>query len=258
MKAGLNLFSVRHALKTEEDFLKTALRLKEMGYDYLQFSGAPFDAPMIARVVEASGMPVYLTHVPMERILTDTDKLMEEHASFGCYNIGLGAMPSRVIADEALCKKTIADLNAAGERMAQKGFRFFYHHHNYEFFKHGGQTVFDYMIENAPYINFTVDTYWLQYGGVDVAEMLAKLKGRIACVHLKDYGMACKAREDGGFNYEPVFAPVGDGTINFKKAVQAALESGAEYFFVEQDNAPEFDDPFAQVQASIDYIKKEL
>ena len=258
MKAGLNLFSVRNAIKTEADFLETALRLKEMGYEYLQFSGAPFDAPMIARVSQASGLPVYLTHVPMERILSDTDALMAEHASFGCYNIGLGAMPSRVIADEALCKKTIADLNAAGERMAQNGFHFFYHHHNYEFYKHGGETVFDYMIANAPYINFTADTYWLQYGGVDVVAMLKKLQGRIACVHLKDYGMACEAREDGGFNYVPTFAPVGSGTINFGPVVKQALESGATYFFVEQDNAPEFDDPFAQVKASIDYIKKEL
>ena len=258
MKAGLNLFSIRHAIQTEADFLKTALKLKEMGYAYLQFSGAPFDAEMITRVSRESEMPVYLTHVPMERILADTDRLMEEHASFGCYNIGLGAMPSRVIADEALCKQTIADLNKVGERMQKNGFRFFYHHHNYEFYKHSGQTVFDYMIANAPYINFTADTYWLQYGGVDVAEMLGKLKGRIACVHLKDYGMACKQREDGGFNYEPVFAPVGDGTIDFKKVVQAALAGGTEYFFVEQDNAPDFDDPFGQVERSIRYIKKEL
>lgn len=258
MKAGLNLYSLRHAIQTEADFLKTALKLKEMGYAYLQFSGAPFDAEMITRVSRESEMPVYLTHVPMERILEDTDRLMEEHASFGCYNIGLGAMPSRVIADEALCKKMIADLNKVGERMQKNGFQFFYHHHNYEFYKHGGETVFDYMIANAPYINFTADTYWLQYGGASVVDMLQKLKGRIACVHLKDYAMSCVKDEDGKIRYVPVFAPVGDGTIDFVAAVRAAKESGAAYFFVEQDNAPSFDEPFEQVKRSINYIQKEL
>lgn len=252
------MFSLREQIKTEGDFLATANRLKEMGYSYLQFSGAPFDAEMIKRVSEASGMPVYLTHVPMDRILNDTDKLMEEHALFGCHNIGLGAMPKDAIVDEALCKKTIAELNAAGEKMKQNGFNFFYHHHHFEFFKHNGQTVFDYMIENAPYINFTVDTYWLQYGGVDVADFIAKLNGRIECVHLKDYLIDHSLDEAGKISFKPRFCPVGDGTINFVAAVEQAKKSGAKYFFVEQDNAVTFDDPFSQVERSIQYIQKEI
>lgn len=258
MKAGLNLFSLRDQIKTEGDFLATANRLKEMGYSYLQFSGAPFDAEMIERVSRESGMPIYLTHVPMERILHDTDKLMEEHARFGCHNIGLGAMPKDAIVDEALCKKTIEELNAAGEKMKQNGFNFFYHHHHFEFYKHNGQTVFDYMIENAPYINFTVDTYWLQYGGVSVVDFIEKLKGRIECVHLKDYLVDYTVDDAGKGHFNPRFCPVGDGTINFRAAVEAANRSGAEYFFVEQDNAVTFDDPFAQVERSINYIQKEI
>lgn len=258
MKAGLNLFSLREQIKTESAFLATASQLKEMGYSYLQFSGAPFDAEMVARVSRESEMPVYLTHVPMERILHDTERLMEEHALFGCHNIGLGAMPKDAIVDEALCKGTIADLNEAGEKMKKNGFHFFYHHHHFEFFKHNGQTVFDYMIENAPAINFTVDTYWLQYGGVDVADFIGRLNGRIECVHLKDYTIDYSVDEAGKGSFKPRFCPVGDGTIDFQAAVAAARRSGARYFFVEQDNAVTFDDPFAQVERSIKYIQKEL
>ena len=78
MQAGINLFSLRKQIATEEDFLKTALRLKEMGYTSLQFSGAPFDAAMIARVSGASGLPVTLTHVPLDRVVDDTVRLAEE------------------------------------------------------------------------------------------------------------------------------------------------------------------------------------
>lgn len=258
MKAGLNLFSLRKSITTEADFLATANRLKEMGYSYLQFSGASFDAEMIARVSGESGMPVYLTHVPMDRILGDTEKLMEEHALFGCKNIGLGAMPKDAIKDETLCKKTIEELNAAGEKMRQNGFNFFYHHHHFEFYKHNGETVFDYMIRNAPYINFTVDTYWLQYGGVSVTEFIEKLAGRIECVHLKDYLIDFPLEPEKEQKFTPRFCPVGDGTINFRAAVEQAKKSGAKYFFVEQDNAPLFADPFEQVGRSINYITKEL
>lgn len=258
MRAGLNLFSLRDQIKTESDFLSTANQLKAMGYEFLQFSGAPFDAEMIRRVSEQSSMPVYLTHVPMERILHDTDRLMEEHERFGCRNIGLGAMPKEAILDEATCKKTVAELNEAGKKMKQNGFNFFYHHHHFEFYKHNGQTVFDYMIENAPYINFTVDTYWLQYGGVSVVDFIEKLNGRIECVHLKDMRIDYSVDEAGKGSFKPCICPVGDGTINFRAAVEAANRSGAKYFFVEQDNAVAFDDPFAQVERSIKYIQKEL
>ena len=251
MKAGLNLYSVRNLIKTEEDFLKTANSLKEAGYSYLQYSGAPFDAERIQRVCDRSGLPVYLTHVPMERIVEDTEKLMEEHASFGCKYIGLGMMPREIIFDEEKMKKQVALLNAAGEKMEKNGFRFFYHHHHFEFAKHSGQTVLDYMLENAPYIHFTVDTYWLQYGGVDIVETIKKMKGRIACAHLKDYQIS-------KVTSLPEFAPVGDGTIDFKRVVQALKEAGTEYFFVEQDNAADLPDTLGQVARSISYIEKEI
>ena len=258
MKAGINLFTLRNAIKTEEEFLATAIRLREMGYSYVQFSGAPFDADMIKRVSDESGLPVVLTHVPMERIIEDTDALMEEHARFGCKSIGLGMMPKRIIADETSCKSKIEELERAGERMAKCGFKFFYHHHNFEFYKHNGESVFDYMLKNTKYINFTADTYWLQYGGVDVCEYLKKLDGRCECVHLKDYRQKFEINENDKPDFKPEFAPVGDGVMNFKPIVEAARASGAEYFLVEQDNAPSFDDPFAEVERSIKYIREVL
>jgi hypothetical protein len=103
--------------------------IKKMGYTYVQYSGAPYDPQMLKRVSLETEMPIVLTHVPMDRIIGDTEELMEEHALFGCKNIGLGAMPEAVIKDEAACKQTIAKLNAAAEKMHAKGFKFFYHHH---------------------------------------------------------------------------------------------------------------------------------
>lgn len=256
MKAGLNLFSIKNLLETEESFLETVKALKEMGYSYLQYSGMPFDAEKVKRVSEATDMPFVLTHVPMDRILNDTDALVREHLSFGCRNIGLGMMPKDVIMDKERCYETIASLDRAGERMEELGCKFFYHHHHFEFYRHDGETVFDYIIKNAPHINFTLDTYWLQYGGVNICETIDHLKGRIACVHLKDYMIALKTGEKPSF--EPRFAPVGDGTIDMKAAVEHAKAAGAEYFLVEQDNASKLPDTLGQVERSIRYITENL
>ena len=257
MQAGLNLFSIRNLLDTEENFLATAYKLKEMGYSYLQFSGAPYDADMIARVSKATELPIVLTHVPMDRILNDTDALMEEHARFGCKNIGLGAMPVAVILNKEEMQKTVEALDRAGERMKQNGFGFFYHHHHYEFFKHDGETVFDYILKNAKNINFTLDSYWLQFGGVGICETVDKMKGRIECVHMKDYMIVQKENSEK-VSVEPRFAPIGDGTIDFKAFTEHARGAGAKYFLVEQDNAAKLPDTLGQVERSIRYIQKNL
>lgn len=251
---GLNLFSIRNYLDSEEHFLEAMKKLREMGYSYVQFSGAVFDAPMIKRVSESSGLPVVLTHVPMERIINDTEALMNEHESIGCRNIGLGMMPIEVIRDREKCFETIAMLNDAGRKMSERGFKLFYHHHHYEFTRYEGKTVFETLIE-APYINFTLDTYWLQYGGNDVVKAIRKLGGRIECVHLKDYMIVF---DDEKNCFEPRFAPVGDGNICFSEVIKAARAAGAKYFLVEQDNAATLPDTLGQVERSAMYIDKYL
>ncbi len=254
---GLNLYSIRNLIATEEDFLATAHKLREMGYEYMQFSGAEYDAARIGRVCEASGLPVYLTHMPIDRILNDTDALMAEHESFGCHNIGLGMMPFDILMDEEKFKQTVAALDAAAVKMEKNGFAFFYHHHQFEFMKRNGETLFDYMLKNAPHINFTVDTYWLQYAGVDILATLDKLKGRIGCTHLKDYAIEF-VEKDGKKEFKPVFAPVGNGNIDFAPVVRKMLENGAKYIFVEQDNAAKLPDTLGEVEQSIRYIKNYL
>lgn len=256
MEAGLNLFSIRNLIATPEGYLETTHKLKDMGYTCLQHSGAAFDPDLLVRVTEETGLPVVLTHVPIDRILHDTDALMREHERCNCRNIGLGAMPREAIYDEENMKKTVAELDAAAAHMESAGFRFFYHHHHFEFFKTSeGRTVLDYMIECAPHIRFTLDTYWVQYGGGDIAATAEKLKGRIACVHLKDYRIAWNAEKK---EFTPVFAPVGDGNIDFARLVPVLKACGAEHFLVEQDNAAAAADPLGEVARSIRYIKNNL
>lgn len=252
---GLNLYSVRNLIGTEKDFLETALKLKKGGYSFVQFSGSPLTPAEIKRVVDESGMPVVLTHRPIDRIINETEKLMEEDGSFGCKNIGLGMIDVKTQLDEELFKKKVEELDRAGEIMKKNGFKFFYHNHFQEFMKmKSGITRFDYMIENAPNINFTFDTYWAQYGGVNVLEFLDKLDGRIGCVHLKDYAILLDAEG----NPKPTYESVGYGNMNFKPIIEKMREKKTEYFLVEQDNAALLPDTLEQVLRSAKYITEKL
>ena len=259
MKAGLNLYSLRTLISTEKDFLETAIKLRDMGYSYLQYSGAEFVPERIKRVSEESGLPVTLTHVPQVRILEDTERLMEDHAVFGCKNIGLGSISPVNIVDEYKLKKNIEALNSAAELMHKNGFSFFCHHHHYEFYRHKNETVFDYILKNAPYINFTLDTYWVQFGGANILDLLGKLDGRIGCVHLKDYKIDRVTSQNEEVALAPRFAPVGSGLLDMKAIVDKMRSLNTKYYFVEQDDAcTAYENPLGQVESSIRYIKEEL
>ena len=264
MKAGINLYSIRTLIQTEEDFLATARKLKEMGYISMQYSGAEFVPERLKRVSDATGMPIVLTHMPADRIMNDTDKLMEEHAVFGCKNIGLGSIPIKEmvteanVVDEKICKTKLEELNKVGERMKKNGYSFFLHNHHYEFMcMDNGERIFDYIMENCPNINFTLDTYWLQYAGMDVLATIERLRGRIGCVHLKDYKVVVDTKLDY-FDANPAYECVGCGNMDFKAIVPKMKEAGTEHFLVEHDNACSTPDPLGTMEKSIRYIQNEL
>lgn len=264
MKAGINLYSVHKLIKTEEGLLDTAQKLKDMGYISMQYSGAEFVPDRLKRVSDATGLPFVLTHMPADRIVNDTDKLMEEHAVFGCKNIGLGSIPIKDmvteanVVDEKICKTKLEELNKVGEYMKKNGYSFFLHNHHYEFMRmDNGERIFDYIVENAPYINFTLDTYWLQHAGVDVLATIKKLKGRIGCVHLKDYKIVVNTKIDY-FDACSAYESVGYGNMDFKTIVPKMKEAGTEHFLVEHDTACSTPDSMATMEKSIRYIQAEL
>ena len=55
--------------------------------------------------------------------------------------------------------------------------------------------------------------------------------------------------------FNPTFAPVGDGTMDFVGLIETMRESGTKYFLVEQDNAAELPDTLEQVRRSANYLK---
>jgi len=250
MEIGLNLYSTRDRMRTKEDFLCLAKELKEQGCSYVQFSGSPISYAEAKEVVEKTGLPITLTHADFNRIVTDTEAIVKEHFNMGCKNIGIGSIPADVRNfDEVVFK--VKRMEEAAQKIEAMGGRFFCHNHSGEFYRmKNGQTVFDYILENAPHVNITLDTYWVQYGGADVIDVIRRAKGRIGCVHLKDYQISEALT--------PAFAPVGYGNMDFKKITEEMKKAGTEFFFIEQDNVPEIENGYDDIRKSFDYVRENL
>ena len=79
MKLGVNLFSVRKFLKNEADVRESFRKIRDIGYEVVQLSGAaPMPAETVRKISRESGLPIVCTHSPLDRILHDTDALIRD------------------------------------------------------------------------------------------------------------------------------------------------------------------------------------
>ena len=245
MKLGAQFYSIRDNTTTPEDLKKAFKAIKEIGYEVVQMSAICEIAPELLRSYsEEFGLPITCTHSPFDRIINDTDKLIEEHKIYGCPTIGLGYMPNEYHGEGI--HEFIELLREPLRKIKDSGLSFAYHNHAFEFEKVGDKLIYDIMIDELPELDFIIDTYWVKYAGYDYLEYIKRIgAARIKNVHFKD--MATEPQGD--------ICPCGEGVIDFKPVIELCDMLGIENALVEQDNAPDAGDSIGQMKLSCNNLK---
>lgn len=239
IKTGAQLYTVRNYTQTEKDFAYTIDKIAKMGYTTVQLSAIGKDVtPQLARkICDAAGLSIVLTHSDPNRILHDTERLIEEHDIMGCDYIGLGSMPGKYNTAEWVYHFAM-DFKEPAQKLAAAGKLMMFHNHNGEFRKLAAEGapdadpnkyIIDYLADwfTPEELGFTLDTYWVQAAGADVCHWIKKLGNRIPCVHLKDMGMT---------DHGAVMAPVMEGNLNFDAILKELEHTVCKYALVEQDD----------------------
>ncbi len=247
MKLGITLFNFHSIIDTFDDLDNVLSKLSDMGIEVVQVSGiGKLDNYKVAEYCKKYNMEVCLTHVPMDRILGDTEALIEEHKALGCKTIGLGWSPKEYRSVEGM-KKYIADFTPAAKMIKEAGMQYAYHNHHFELERYDGRTQLDIMIEDTDpeLFNFILDTHWLQTGGVYPPDYIRKVKGRMKVCHFKDYKIE---------NEERKYAEIGTGNLDLDECYRACKESGVEYIIIEQDSCDM--DLFESAKISFENLRK--
>ena len=260
MIIGAQLYTVRAYTQNERDFKDTIQCVAQMGYRTVQISGigSSIRPEKIREICDEAGLKIVLTHdnAGAERILFDTDRLIEEHNILGCDYIGLGGMPEKYRTPEWLYHFAL-DFKEPAKKISASGKLLMYHNHHFEFGKFCAEgapdaapdkRIIEYLMDwfSPEEMGFTLDTYWVQYGGYDPAAEIRRLSGRIPCVHFKDMEIL----SDG----EKRYCPVGSGILDFEGILSALEGTGCNVAFIEQDEC--FGkDPFVCLQESLAYLK---
>lgn len=239
VKQGIQLYTLRDYIQTADDFDETLAYLKSIGVSVVQISAiGPIPARIQADILEKYEMEVCVTHKNFNDMLTDLDKMIDEHDIIGCDCMGIGSMPNEYRENADTLRDFIKKADDIGRRMLARGKHFAYHNHNFEFEKiEGDKTRMDILLEETdPEVFwFIPDVAWMQVAGVDPAKFLGRMKGRVKVAHFKDYVLDEKG--------EVKFTTLGKGLVDIPACYRACRDLGIPYAVYEQDRDWENDDP---------------
>ena len=245
MKLGAQFYSIRDNTQTSEDLYRAFKEIKSIGYEIVQMSAiCDIDPKLLKSYSDEFALPITCTHSPYDRIINDTDALINEHKICGCQTIGLGYMPNEYHGGGIY--KFIDTLREPLRKIKAAGLDFAYHNHAFEFESVDGKLIYDILIDELPELSFIIDTYWIKYAGYDFIEYVKRLGAdRIKNVHFKDMKTDPKGE----------ICPCGEGVIDFAPLIKLCDEMGIENALVEQDNAPDSGNSIGEMKKSYENLK---
>lgn len=239
---------------------ETLRKVGELGYHSIEISQIPMTAENVEQMARAQkdfGVKIAATSASVapsgmpgqETLATHFRKIVDDCHKLDCNFIRIGMLPMDCMGSLEKVLHFCKMANVAAKKLSEEGIKLYYHNHHIEFRRFEGKTMLDIIRDNADMLGFELDVHWVHRGGYDPVQMIRKYAGKVDLVHLKDYrigaisdeAFAAIGKRDfrgfmDGFRNTVQFAEVGEGTLDMPAIIEASLESGAQYFFVEQDD----------------------
>jgi sugar phosphate isomerase/epimerase len=238
------LYSVREEL--EEDFEGIVRRIAGMGYAGVETAGfpAPVSAESAGRLFQELGLTVSSAHTPLP-VGGKLDQALETAAALDCKRIICAWIEPERYKDLETTKETCSLISAANENAIRHGLSLGLHNHWFEFepapYGYPYQAWFDYL---DPSVFYELDPYWIQTGGCDPVQEVARFGALAPLLHIKD-GPAD--------NIESPMVAVGQGNMDYPAIIQAAAGQ-TEWLIVELDRCAT--DMMVAVERSFQYLVK--
>jgi sugar phosphate isomerase/epimerase len=245
---ALQVYSVREL--ASEDFNGTLARIKELGYDGVEFAGLYGHAPSeVKKWLDEIGLIPASAHIPYVELVKEPQALLSDYALIGCPYAAVPYLTEEYRPGSARFPEVIAGIRKIGQIARSLGITLLYHNHDFEFIKINGEYALDILYREIPadLLQTEIDTCWVRVAGEDPAAYLGKYAGRAPVVHLKDYYMPVRGKDRlydlMGMEEQPSvqdaaafeFRPLGYGMQDIPAILAASRQAGAKWLVVEQD-----------------------
>lgn len=250
MKLSLQLYSARFATP----YAGVIRDLSDLGFDAAEGYSAAFDddLPALRAALDDTGIAMPSLHVALDRVETDPDGVARIAKALGATMIFAPHVAAEDRpADAAGWRTFAARLSAAHGAMAERGLRFGWHNHDFEFHPlPDGQIPMQIILDDAPEIEWEADIAWILRGGADPLDWIARHGDRITAAHFKDIAPEGQNSDEDGW------ADPGLGVMDWP-AIVAALRARArvELLVAEHDKPSDFDRFARQAAAAWQQVK---
>ncbi len=249
---GIQLYTLRESAR--EDLPGTLKRVRDMGWEYVQWSGMPnLPAEEIRAHLDDAGLTAVAAHCGIEGFENNFEEEVAFWKTVGALDVAPGGMMRDCRGSLEAWLRGAARLDAVGARLREVGMRLSYHNHDWEFrsYPEDPRTKLEILFDETDPKNLyaELDLAWVQVGGADPAEILLQYTNRCPVIHAKDVAerRLLRGRQ---------FMPLGQGVLDWDAIFEAGQQAGVEWWIYEQDNSQ--GDIFECAQESYDFLKKHL
>ena len=237
---ALQLYSVRDAMT--DDFGGTLRRVREFGYDGVEFAGLFGNSPQeVRRICTDLELEPVSAHVPYGELLSG-EAVFESYAAIGCTYIAIPWVDPECFAGGARSDAFYDNVRRLGEIARRYQLKLCYHNHNFELEQVAGEYKIDrlYKAVSPELLSTELDTGWIKMVGADPADFIRKYAGRAEIVHLKDFvdrqDLPASGEGDGKTAAERFeLGPLGCGAQDLPAILQACSAVRTKWIVIEQE-----------------------
>lgn len=244
---ALQLYTVRDAVA--QDLLGVLRRVAAMGYRGVEFAGfAGVPVREVRDVLDGEGLTAVACHVGVPALESDLEGALANVQEVGATYVVCPWIDPAIAHDATRWAEFVARLEPWARACEERGLRFAYHNHAFEFeARHDGELALDLLFRASPGVLMELDAAWAYAGGTDPVGYLRQYAGRVPLLHVKDVTVSGAERQT---------VELGQGEVPLGAVLHAAQETGVEWLIAEQDHCQR--DPMESAAANFDWLRQAL
>ena len=243
---GIQLYTLRTLM--QRDVEGTLAAVGDIGYREVEFhSYFGRDPRQLRETLDRLRLTAPAKHASLEELRTNLAGILDAARVLGHRYIVCPWIGERERTLDGY-RRLAGEFNRWGAACRERGLRFAYHNHEFEFIPTGGRVPLDVLLsETDPALVWVeLDLFWITKAGRDPLDYFARYRGRFPLWHVKDMRDIRGTQE---------MTAVGEGEIGFDRIFARAEEAGLEHFFVEHDQPA---DPLQSARTSFHNLRRLL
>ena len=244
MKTGIQVSSLKPILMNEAQVRQAFAEMKTLGCHYVQLQWIDPSVPIgaIADAVSENGMQ----SVSVQDFYTVVEDNFEYYVNLNKATGGTWLCVSRIpeeLKSPGGLDTFITRLRQMQQRLDAYGQKLCFHPVSADFQAVPGMDAVEYLFTAMPELDICLDLYHLNRNCADMPGFIRRWGQRICMVHFKD-------------SRGNTLVPAGQGDTDWTGVVDACLDAGVPYGFVEQEKWDR--DPYACLGQALTWLEKQL